>query len=188
MSTSHQHNWCPTVIGPYYPYVLCGISWAIRIPPPGRYVIVTISDRMGRGRIISQRGSHLEALFFQQVLEGSVVLCRRRLGALDSHRQRKVFSRDVCSSLFHKAKYPFSFRVQPPADSDGEDLEEEPLICHLSLKGKGKATPEDGKFPDSAVVGDDEIAAIPYGEKGVGTFARSVGGGKGVSDPCPSEP
>ncbi|KAL5760070.1 hypothetical protein ACOSQ2_018908 [Xanthoceras sorbifolium] len=79
-------------------------------------------------------------------------------------------------------------QVQPPADSDGEDLEEEPLIRHSSLKGKDKATLEDEKLSDSEVVGDDEIVVVPSGEKGIRTFARSVGGRKGVSDPSPSEP
>ncbi|KAL5767623.1 hypothetical protein ACOSQ2_014406 [Xanthoceras sorbifolium] len=137
---------------------------------------------------VKAKGDYMGAFFFQQILEGSMVLCRRRLGTLGSCRQRKILSRGVCYSFFYKARYSFFFRVQPPADSDREDLEEKPLIRHSSLKCKGKATPKDGKLLDSAVAGDNEIAAVPSIKKGVGTFASPVGGGKGVSDLGPSEP
>ncbi|KAL5762305.1 hypothetical protein ACOSP7_018569 [Xanthoceras sorbifolium] len=168
---------------------------------------------------VKARGDYMGASFFQQILEGSMVLCQRRLGTLGSCRHKKVLSRGVCSSFFYKARMsrtlkiptpanPINYvsppppgnvldatstitpkpKVQPPADSDGEDLEEEPLIRHSSLKGKDKATLEDEKLSDSEVVGDDEIVVVPSGEKGIRTFARSVGGRKGVSDPSPSEP
>ncbi|KAL5845980.1 hypothetical protein ACOSQ3_009504 [Xanthoceras sorbifolium] len=130
--------------------------------------------------LLRQGGNYMGASFFQQILERSLVLCRRRVGTLGSCRQRKIFSGGVCSSLFYK--------VQSPVDSDGEDLEEEPLIRHLSLKGKSKAIPEDEKLPDSAVAGDDEIAAVPSSEKCIGTFTSPIGGGKGVNDPGSSEP
>ncbi|KAL5793277.1 hypothetical protein ACOSP7_001871 [Xanthoceras sorbifolium] len=136
--------------------------------------------------LVKAMGDYMGTSFFQQILEGSLVLCRRRVETLGSRRQRKILSRGV----------------QSPADFDRKDLNDEPLIRHLSLKGKGKATLEDGKFPYSAVAGDDKTAAVPTSEKGVGTFAHPVGtdpddylnltdlatGGKGVSDPGPSEP
>ncbi|KAL5854611.1 hypothetical protein ACOSQ4_004413 [Xanthoceras sorbifolium] len=137
-----------------------------------------------------QGRDYMGASFFQKIIEGSVVLCQRRLGTLGSCRQRKILSRGVCSSFFYKARYSFFLSaylpwVQTTVDSDGEDLEEEPLIRHSSLKSKGKATLEDEKLPDPAVAGDDEIAADPSSEKGIGTFAHPVGG---VNDPGPSEP
>ncbi|KAL5789731.1 hypothetical protein ACOSQ2_004619 [Xanthoceras sorbifolium] len=124
-----------------------------------------------------QGRDYMGASFFQKIIEGSVVLCQRRLGTLGSCRQRKILSRGVCSSFFYKAS--------PEPWVQTISLEEEPLIRHSSLKSKGKATLEDGKLPDPAVAGDDEIAADPSSEKGIGTFAHPVGG---VNDPGPSEP